>query len=92
VQTGAERARMDRDRSALRTQLVALEEYYGMRTAELAARVETEMVPEQIPANEAARWAELYATLRRHETQARKTAWRAGNGAHGRLSASARCS
>lgn len=91
VPTGAERARLDRDRSALRVQLIALEQYYGMRTAELVARHETEMVPERIPAGEAARWAELYAELRRTETQARKIAWRAGGTERGRMLISSRC-
>jgi hypothetical protein len=84
VQSSAERARIDRDRSALRVQLVALEEYYEMKTAELVARVETEMVPERIPLYEAARWAELYAELRRTSTQARRIEWRAGLPTRGR--------
>ncbi len=67
VLTGT-RSRIDRDRSArlaLRTQLAALEAYYGVSTAELIAHRASDTLPESIPRSEAARWAELLATLER---------------------------
>ena len=53
--------------AALCTQLVALEGYYGVTTPELIARRATDTLPGCIPRGEAARWAELVATLERLE-------------------------
>jgi hypothetical protein len=53
--------------SALRTQLVALEGYYGVTTAELIAQRAADKLPGGITRAEAARWAELVATLERLE-------------------------
>ncbi|HXR28945.1 MAG TPA: hypothetical protein VN772_05145 [Solirubrobacteraceae bacterium] len=51
--------------AALRTQLVALEGYYGVTTPELIAGRATDTLPAGITRGEAARWAELVATLER---------------------------
>ena len=53
--------------SALRTQLMALEGYYGVTTPELMSRRATDTLPGCITPGEAARWAELVATLERLE-------------------------
>jgi hypothetical protein len=55
----------DRACSALRTQLVALEGYYGVTTPKLIAHHATGTLPACITRGEAARWAELVATLER---------------------------
>jgi len=53
--------------SALRKQLGALEGFYGVTTPQLIAHRETDTLPGSIPRGEAARWAELVATLERLE-------------------------
>jgi hypothetical protein len=63
-------ARLHADRAALHTQLVALEAYYGLTTAELVTRLGGDMLPAGIARGEAARWAELHATLERMALQA----------------------
>ena len=57
--------RVERDRAALRTQLAALEDYHGIGTSELLAGRAEQALPAGLPHEEAARWAELHATLRR---------------------------
>lgn len=57
--------RIDRDRSALRTQLAALEDHHGIDTPDLLARRAERTLPEGLADAEAARWAELAATLHR---------------------------
>ncbi len=52
---------------ALWTQLAALENYYGVSTPELIAHRATDTLPGCITRDEAARWAELMATLERLE-------------------------
>lgn len=56
-------------RDALRTQLAAFEDYYAMSTAELLAHCANDSLPARIPRSEAARWAELLATLERLAVQ-----------------------
>jgi hypothetical protein len=58
---------VDHHRAALRTQLAALEGYYRMSTSDLLAHQETDTLPDRVPRSEAARWAELQATLERLE-------------------------
>ena len=58
-------ARRDADRAALRTQLAAFEGYYGLATEDLLACRARNTLPDRITRSEAARWAELHATLER---------------------------
>jgi hypothetical protein len=58
---------LDPDCAALCTQLGALEDYYGVTTPQLIAHRATDTLPGFIPRGEAARWAELVATLERLE-------------------------
>jgi hypothetical protein len=63
-------ARLERDRAALRTQLAALEDYSGMATVELVAQRRSDALADRVPRKEAARWAELQATLDRLDAEA----------------------
>ncbi len=56
---------LERACSALCTQLVALEGYYGVTTPELIAHRENGTLPARLTRGEAERWAELLATLER---------------------------
>lgn len=62
---------LDQARAALGTQLLALEHYYGITTPELIARRSSDTLPACITRGEAARWAELVATLERLERSER---------------------
>lgn len=62
--------RVERDRAALRTQLAALEDYYRMATVDLVAQRRSNALPDRVPRGEAARWAELQATLERLDAEA----------------------
>jgi len=57
--------------AALCTQLAALERYYGVTTPELIAHRASDTLPGCITRGEAARWAELVATLERLERRER---------------------
>ena len=70
VRTATRRTRADSHRAALCTQLAALEGYYRMTTSDLLARQGSNTPPDRIPRSEAARWAELQATLERLDTDA----------------------
>jgi hypothetical protein len=70
VRMATPRTDAERDRAALCTQLAALEGYYRLPTSELIAERESNTVPDRIPRSEAARWAELQATLERLDTTA----------------------
>jgi hypothetical protein len=63
-------ARVERDRAALRTQLAALEDYYHMATVDLVTQRRSNALPDRVPRSEAARWAELQATLDRLDAEA----------------------
>ena len=58
---------VDQACEALCKQLAALEGYYGLATPELIAHRATDTLPGCITRDEAARWAELMATLERLE-------------------------
>lgn len=62
--------RVDRHRAALCTQLAALEGYYRLSTSDLMAHRQSNTLPDRIPRGEAARWAELQATLERLDSDA----------------------
>jgi hypothetical protein len=62
--------RVERDRAALRTQLAALEDYYRMATVDLVTQRRSNALPDRVPRSEAARWAELQATLDRLDAEA----------------------
>ena len=70
VRIATRRTRADSHRAALSTQLAALEGYYRMTTSDLLARRESNTLPDRIPRSEAARWAELQATLERLDRDA----------------------
>jgi hypothetical protein len=70
VRIAARRTCVERDRAALCTQLAALEGYHRMPTPDLMAHRESNTLPDRIPRSEAARWAELQATLERLDTAA----------------------
>jgi hypothetical protein len=70
VRIATRRTCLQRARGALCTQLAALEGYYRMPTSELIAQRESDTLPARIPRSEAARWAELRATLERLDTAA----------------------
>jgi hypothetical protein len=53
--------------AAVRTQIAALERYYELATPELVAHRGADTLPGSITRAEAARWAELVATLERLE-------------------------
>ena len=70
VRITTRRTCLERDRAALCTQLAALEGYYRVPTPDLMAHRESNTLPDSIPRSEAARWAELQATLERLDTAA----------------------
>ena len=74
--------RIERDRNALRTQLAALEDHHGIATSELLARHAERTLPEGLARAEAARWAELDATLRRLDDRVREDHASAERGPH----------
>ena len=61
--------RLERGRAALRTQLAALEDYYRMATADLVTQRRSNALVDRVPHSEAARWAELRATLDRLDAE-----------------------